>query len=176
MPILSRETILEKISSREIVLRPFREDHVQPASVDLCISDDFLQVDDSQQSVIDFSTEIQYKSVHAQEIILPPKSFILAKTLEYLEVPLDLTAFVEGRSSIGRLGLFIQNAGWIDSGFKGTITLELFNANSVPIRLQAGKRVCQLVFMTLDRKLKQGYSGKYQGQLDVTGSRINHEK
>lgn len=79
---------------------------------------------------------------------------------------------VEGRSSLGRLGLFIQNAGWVDPGFHGEITLELFNANRCAIRLQAGRRIGQLVFARMDRAARNPYRGKYQGQRGATGSRV----
>ena len=105
-------------------------------------------------------------------MIIPPHSFLLATTMEYIKVPNGYTAFVEGRSSIGRMGLFIQNAGWVDSGFEGRITLELYNANSLPIRLDAGRRVCQLVFCKMDQQAETPYKGKYQGQLISVGSRI----
>lgn len=72
--------------------------------------------------------------------------------MEYVRLPNNLTAFVEGRSSIGRMGLFIQNAGWVDPGFEGEITLELYNANQLPIRLKSGRRVCQLVFAQMDQE------------------------
>ena len=92
--------------------------------------------------------------------------------MEYFELPDDLTAFVEGRSSLGRMGLFIQNAGWIDPGFKGEITLELFNANRCAIELKSGRRVGQLVFAKMDFPALNPYSGKYQGQRGATGSRV----
>ena len=79
---------------------------------------------------------------------------------------------VEGRSSLGRLGLFIQNAGWVDPGFHGEITLELFNANRCAIKLQAGRRIGQLVFARMDRAAQDPYRGKYQGQSGATGSRV----
>ena len=79
---------------------------------------------------------------------------------------------VEGRSSLGRLGLFIQNAGWVDPGFHGEITLELFNANRCAIKLQAGRRIGQLVFARMDRAAQSPYRGKYQGQRGATGSRV----
>ena len=87
------------------------------------------------------------------------------------ELPDDLTAFVEGRSSLGRMGLFIQNAGWVDPGFEGDITLELFNANRCAIELRAGQRVGQLVFARMDAAAQFPYRGKYQGQRGATGSR-----
>ncbi|PWM64612.1 MAG: dCTP deaminase, partial [Clostridiales bacterium] len=98
--------------------------------------------------------------------------FVLATTMEYFELPDDLTAFVEGRSSLGRMGLFIQNAGWVDPGFKGEITLELFNANRCAIELKSGRRVGQLVFAKMDFPALNPYSGKYQGQRGATGSRV----
>src|SRR5690606_32197493 len=87
----------------------------------------------------------------------------------------NLTAFVEGRSSVGRIGLFIQNAGWVDPGFEGRITLELYNAGSLPIKLQAGKRICQLVFCLMDQKAANPYRGKYQGQSITVGSRRHRD-
>ena len=90
--------------------------------------------------------------------------------MEYFELPDNLTAFVEGRSSLGRMGLFIQNAGWVDPGFKGEITLELFNANRCAIELKAGRRVGQLVFAEMDYTALNPYNGKYQGQTGATGA------
>lgn len=118
-------------------------------------------------------SEITYQSIEAGHFILKPKQFVLATTMEYFRLPDNLTAFVEGRSSIGRMGLFIQNAGWVDPGFEGEITLELYNASEYEIELIAGRRVGQLVFAQLDRDAQNPYRGKYQGQSGATGSRIN---
>ena len=101
-----------------------------------------------------------------------PGQFVLATTMEYFELPDNLTAFVEGRSSMGRMGLFIQNDGSVDPGFKGEITLELFNANKCAIELKAGRRVGQLVFAEMDDYAMNPYRGKYQGQMGATGSRV----
>ncbi len=79
---------------------------------------------------------------------------------------------MEGRSSLGRMGLFIQNAGWVDPGFKGEITLELYNANRCAIELKAGRRVGQLVFAKTDNAALNPYKGKYQGQKGATGSSV----
>lgn len=92
----------------------------------------------------------KYKTITSDTYILLPNQFVLATTMEYFDLPNDLTAFVEGRSSLGRMGLFIQNAGWVDPGFKGEITLELYNANRCAIELKAGRRVGQLVFAKMD--------------------------
>ena len=122
--------------------------------------------------IITLDSEIKYREITSDSITIPPHSFLLATTQEYIEVPDNLTAFVEGRSSIGRIGLFIENAGWVDPGFKGRITLELYNAGSLPIKLEAGKRICQLVFCKMDNKADSPYRGKYQGQKVTVGSRV----
>ena len=83
-----------------------------------------------------------------------------------------LTPLVEGRSSFGRIGLFIQNAEWVNSGFKGEITLELYNANRCAIELKAGRRIGQLVFAKMDQPAWNPYNGKYQEQKGATGSKV----
>ncbi len=170
--ILSDRTLTEMLASRKLVIEPLQTNSVQPASVDCHLGRHFLMVEDRQMHTIDMESEIIYREFVGDEIIMPPHSFLLATTEEYIEVPDNLTAFVEGRSSIGRIGLFIQNAGWVDPGFKGQITLELYNANSLPIRLKAGRRICQLVFCSMDQPAMNPYKGKYQGQRKATGSRV----
>jgi len=120
---------------------------IQPASVDIRLGNTFSIVEDSCTGIINLEKEVKYKTITSDTYILLPNQFVLATTMEYFELPNNLTAFVEGRSSLGRLGLFIQNAGWVDPGFKGEITLELFNANRCAIELKAGRRVGQLVLL-----------------------------
>lgn len=104
--------------------------------------------------------------------IIGPKDFVLATTVEYLKLPNNIEMFVEGRSSIGRTGLQVQNAGFTDPGFEGKITLELFNASNVPIALVPGRRIAQYAFIVLTEPTEKPYSGKYQGQLDTTDSKV----
>ena len=169
---LSDGTIKEYLDSGKIVIDPIEANQIQPASVDLTLDSNFLIVDDLSGELISMKDKIKYRKLETGSIVIPPKSFILATTRERIKIPNDLVAFVEGRSSIGRMGLFVQNAGWIDPGFEGQITLELFNANQVPIRVDAGRRICQLVFSKLDKPVDKPYSGKYKGQKGTTGSRI----
>ena len=121
-------------------------------------------------------TNPNYKTITTDTYLIMPGQFVLATTMEYFELPDNLTAFVEGRSSLGRMGLFIQNAGWVDPGFKGEITLELYNANRCAIELKAGRRVGQLVFAEMDDVALNPYCGKYQGQTGATGSRVYKDK
>ena len=121
-----------------------------------------------------FDKKVKYVEFSG-EVAIHPHEFFLATTIETVNLPDNLTAFVEGRSSIGRMGLFIQNAGWVDPGFCGKITLELFNASEVPIILKEGTRVGQLVFCKMSTPCRFPYRGKYQYQSDTTGSRINFD-
>jgi dCTP deaminase len=170
--ILSDKTLKSMTENRELIVEPLKPDSIQPASIDCHLGRHFLIVEDRQMHIIDMDSAILYREYEGDEIVIPPHSFLLATTEEYVELPDNLTAFVEGRSSIGRIGLFIQNAGWVDPGFKGQITLELYNANSLPIRLTAGRRICQLVFCQMDQVAMNPYRGKYQGQRKATGSRV----
>lgn len=169
--ILSDKTIKKMLEEKTLKIEPVEETQFQPASVDVRLGDTFSIVEDSPAGVITMNSEIKYKTIKTDTYVLLPGQFVLATTMEYFELPDDLTAFVEGRSSLGRMGLFIQNAGWVDPGFKGEITLELFNANRCAIELTAGRRVGQLVFAKLDQKAQNPYKGKYNGQRGATGSR-----
>ena len=173
--ILSDTTLKKMLQSGELRVEPLTPEQIQPASIDLRLSDHFLKVNENTNEVIRLDSALEYEELNQNEIVIPPHSFLLATTREYIRLPNDLTAFVEGRSSIGRIGLFIQNAGWVDPGFEGTITLELYNANRLPIRLQEGRRICQLVFARMDQIANRPYQGKYQFQQGATGSRIAQE-
>ena len=170
--ILSDKTIWQMIGDKALVIEPIKKDQIQPASVDVRLGDTFSIVEDSPTGVITLDSETNYKTIKTNTYVLLPGQFVLATTMEYFELPNDLTAFVEGRSSLGRMGLFIQNAGWVDPGFRGEITLELFNANRCAIELKSGRRVGQLVFAKMDNTALNPYKGKYQGQRGATGSRV----
>lgn len=174
--ILSDKTILKMIEEGTLKISPIEEGQVQPASVDIRLGNTFSIVEDSPSGIITLENEIKYKTITTNTYILLPNQFVLATTMEYFDLPNDLTAFVEGRSSLGRMGLFIQNAGWVDPGFKGEITLELYNANRCAIELKAGRRVGQLVFAKMDSEALNPYNGKYQGQTGATGSRVFMDK
>lgn len=174
--ILSDKTILKMMEEGTLKISPIEEGQVQPASVDIRLGNTFSIVEDSSSGIITLENEIKYKTITTDTYILLPNQFVLATTMEYFDLPNDLTAFVEGRSSLGRMGLFIQNAGWVDPGFKGEITLELYNANRCAIELKAGRRVGQLVFAKMDNEALNPYNGKYQGQKGATGSRVFMDK
>jgi dCTP deaminase len=170
--ILSDETLRKMIAEGSIGVEPLEPYQIQPASIDLRLGRSFLKIDENSLESLSLDSELPYVQIEKDEIVIPPQSFMLATTVEYIRIPPNVTAFVEGRSSIGRLGLFIQNAGWVDPGFEGTITLELFNANRLPLRLASGRRICQIVFAFMDKATRTPYAGKYQGQRGTVGSRV----
>ncbi|MCQ2463711.1 MAG: dCTP deaminase [Clostridia bacterium] len=174
--ILSDKTLIKMLEEKTLVVEPIEKEQIQPASIDIRLGNTFSIVEDTSTGIINLENEIKYKTITSDSYILLPNQFVLATTMEYFDLPDDLTAFVEGRSSLGRMGLFIQNAGWVDPGFKGEITLELYNANRCAIELKAGRRVGQLVFAKMDQTALNPYNGKYQGQRGATGSRVFIDK
>ena len=178
--ILSDRKIKELLNKKELVIEPLDEVQIQPSSVDLRLGNEFLIYPDEIEILDVKNPDLgnQLKKVVADEegFIIQPKHFILATTREYIKLPDYLTAFVEGRSSLGRLGLFIENAGWVDAGFEGNITLEFYNANSRPLKIYPGMRICQLVFARMETPAEKPYRGKYQGQRGTTASRIYMDK
>ena len=174
--ILSDKTLIKMLGEKKLIVSPLEPEQIQPASIDIRIGNTYSILEDSSFGIINLDKEIKYKQITTEKFLLLPGQFVLATTMEYFELPDNLTAFVEGRSSLGRMGLFIQNAGWVDPGFKGEITLELFNANRCAIELKAGRRVGQLVFAQLDDDARNPYRGKYQGQRGATGSKVFLDK
>ncbi|WP_333785246.1 dCTP deaminase [Thermocrinis sp.] len=170
--ILSDVSIKELIKKGELRIEPFEEKNIQSSSIDLRLGEDVLFYVADLIDVRQEKIPVQRVKVPEEGLIIEPKSFLLATTLEYIKLPKYITAFVEGRSSLGRLGLFIENAGWVDAGFEGQITLEFYNANSCPIKLYKGMRVCQIVLAKLDRPAEKPYRGKYFGQKGATASKI----
>lgn len=170
--ILSDKTISKLLGEGTLSIAPLEKSQIQAASVDVRLGDTFSVVEDSSSGIVTLENPISYKTFRADTYLLLPGHFVLATTMESFDLPDNLTAFVEGRSSLGRMGLFIQNAGWVDPGFQGEITLELFNANRCAIELKAGRRVGQLVFAEMDSPAEHPYRGKYQGQKGATGSRV----
>ena len=183
--ILSDKSIRKLMLRNLLIENPIDiEKSLQPASYDITLGNQFLvPVSNTGGSdMIDLKKELEYKEIPIRTspngdryVIIPAKSFALAVTNEILNIPNGFTAFVEGRSSVGRAGLIIETAGLIDAGFRGTITLELFNTTNFDMKIYPGMRIGQIAFHTNDDDSESVYNGKYQGQMDVTGSRINKD-
>ncbi|MDQ2649039.1 MAG: dCTP deaminase [Actinomycetota bacterium] len=180
--ILSDRTIREQLASGRIVLDPFDESLVQPSSVDVRLDRFFRVFLNHTMPVIDVKQNLEELTRLVEiddggSFILHPGEFVLGSTLERVALPDDLVARVEGKSSLGRLGLLIHStAGFIDAGFDGHITLELSNVASLPITLYPGMKIGQVSFMMMTTPADVPYGAgalgsKYQGQRGPTPSR-----
>ena len=181
--ILSDRSIREAIDAGELVIDPFEPSNIQPSSVDLRIDRYFRVFRNHTQRVIDVKedqenlTELIEVVDDEDPFILHPGEFVLAATLERVGLPAHLVGRVDGKSSLGRLGLLTHaTAGFIDPGFEGHITLELSNVATLPITIYAGMRVAQVSFEAMttpaDRPYgSEGMTSKYQGQRGPTPSR-----
>jgi dCTP deaminase len=180
--VLSDGTILQFLQEGRIEVDPWDPKMVQPASIDLRLGDSFRVFHNHKVTAIDLSAPPQNLT---EEVVTPdgeafvihPGEFCLGRTLEWVKIPDDIVARIEGKSSLGRLGLIVHaTAGFCDPGFEGTLTLELNNLTRVPIRLYPGLPIAQLSFMTLDRAAQRPYGSPglgshYQGQRAATESR-----
>lgn len=180
--VLSDGTIRRLVGEGRIRIDPWDEGLIQPASLDLRLGDSFRVFHNHKITAIDLRepptnlTE-QIKVSEGEAFVIHPGEFCLGRTLEHVELPDDIVARIEGKSSLGRLGLIVHaTAGFCDPGWRGTLTLELANLTRVPIRLYPGLPIAQLSFMTLDAPALRPYgheslASKYQGQVEATESR-----
>jgi dCTP deaminase len=180
--ILSDRTLREQIAAGRIIIEPLDESCVQPSSIDVKVSNLFRVFRNHTAKVIDVKEDMT-ELTELVEIkddgvfMLHPGEFVLGSTVERVVVPDDMVARIDGKSSLGRLGLIIHStAGFIDPGFDGHITLELTNIATLPITLYPAMKVGQVSFMMMtsaaDRPYGKGASGsKYQGQRGPTPSR-----
>jgi dCTP deaminase len=181
--VLSDGTIRRLVDDGRIVIRPWDPSLVQPASVDLRLGDTFRVFNNHKVPAIDLRdgppeglTEEVVATVK-DGFVIHPGEFCLGRTEEWVELPDDVVARIEGKSSLGRLGLIVHaTAGFIDPGWKGTLTLELNNLTRVPIRLYPHLLIAQLSFMGLDQAAQRPYGSPdlgshYQGQVAATESR-----
>lgn len=158
------------------------DQQVQPASIDLRLGAAFRIFNYGNHALIDPSKPIDFDdftelvTINERPFILHPGAFVLGSTLEYVSIPANLVGRLEGRSSIGRLGVIVHaTAGFIDPGFEGTITLEISNAGKIPVALHSGMRICQLTLLETGPVLRPygaARRSKYQGQREPTASRI----
>lgn len=174
--ILSDRSIREALEAGHLVVSPYDPALLQPSSLDVRLASEFRVFHNNRASVIDVRKPMEdlTELVRADEetpFILHPGEFVLGATLEVVEIPDDLVARLEGKSSLGRLGLLIHStAGFIDPGFRGDITLELSNVASLPIALYPGMRIGQLSFQQLTTPAENPYRGNYLGQSGPTAS------
>ena len=187
--ILSDTDILARLRDGDLVIEPLADvdRQVQPASVDLRLGSEFLEFrrtnipcihPDDAGEVDDYVRESHVPD--GEEFVLHPGDFVLGTTRERVEIPPDLVAHVEGRSSLGRLAVVVHaTAGLADPGYEGQITLELSNLGNAPVALTPGMRISQLTFTQLtspaDRPYGADRDSKYQNQSGPQASRIGDD-
>ena len=180
--VLSDHTIKEELANGRIVVDPLGEGSVQPASVDVHLDRKLRVFRNSRRPYIDLRedmTDLTEVVEIADEVpfILHPGEFVLASTYENIELPVDLVARLEGKSSLGRIGLLIHStAGYVDPGWKGHLTLELSNVANLPITLYFRMKIGQISYLRLSTPADNPYGSpglgsKYQGQTEPTASR-----
>jgi dCTP deaminase len=179
--VLSDRDIRAEITAGRIIIDPYLPEAVQPSSVDLHLDRRFRVFKNSRYPYIDVREE-QAELTELVEIggddpfILHPGEFVLGSTLERVGLPDDLVARLDGKSSLGRLGLLIHStAGFVDPGWEGNLTLELSNVANLPITLYDGMKIGQISFQRLSSPVEIGYGdarigSKYRGQRDPTAS------
>jgi dCTP deaminase len=180
--ILSDVDIRKEIAAGRIEIDPFDDSCVQPSSVDVHVDSRFRVFANSRYPFIDVRREMpdltELVEVEGDEpFILHPGEFVLGSTFERVRLPEDLVARLEGKSSLGRLGLLIHStAGYVDPGWNGDLTLELSNVANLPITIYPGMKIGQLSFVRLTEAAERPYGtagigSKYQGQRGPTPSR-----
>lgn len=145
-------------TGKSFLVNPFDEEMLQPNSVDLSLGSELKTLNGK---IIDLSQDT-YK--------LKPKEFLLGSTIEKVAMPYDLCRHIDGKSSIGRLGVFIENSGFVDSGFVGNITLEIYNASDKEFELVYGMPICQILFQTLTSRVMKPYGARNNHYQDSEGT------
>ncbi len=184
--MLSDRTIKEEIANGRLIVDPLDGDDIQPASVDVHLSDTFRVFKVSARPYIDIRKPMDDLTEEVivapdQPFFIHPGEFVLGSTLEVLTLPDDILAQVEGKSSLGRIGLLIHaTAGFVDPGWTGRLTLELSNVAKMPIALYFGMKIGQLSFVRMSTPVDRPYGSaqlrsKYQGQMGPTPSRAHTE-
>ena len=180
--VLSDRSIREQITAGRICIEPFDESCMQPASVDLRLDNAFLVFRHVSKAFIDLAKDLEgltevAKAPEGEPFMLHPGQFVLGSTLEKVTLPDDIVGRLEGKSSLGRLGLLTHvTAGFCDPGFSGYLTLELSNVSNLPITLYRGMRVGQISFFMMTTPAAKPYGSpgldsRYQDQRGPTPSR-----
>ena len=180
--LLSDRDIKAEIDSGRVHLEPYDEAMVQPSSIDVRLDKYFRLFDNHKYPFIDPAEDQPdltrlIEVERGEPLILHPGEFVLGSTFEVVTLPDDLAARLEGKSSLGRLGLLTHStAGFVDPGFSGHVTLELSNVATLPIKLWPGMKVGQLCFIRLSSPTENPYGSakygsRYQGQRGPTASR-----
>ena len=173
---------IKKILGKELLIEPFNNEQVSSSSLDLRLGHEFrifkhtgrTHIDPRDKTPSDEYTELH----HIEEdkpFTIHPGEFVLATTHEKVNMPSNIVGSIDGRSSLGRLGIIIQTAAMVDAGFKGHITLELANIGKMPVNIYPQMRICRMTLHTLSDTCEKPYNGKYYNQGAADGSKIEKD-
>ena len=176
--ILSDKDIKQYLNDKRIIIDPAPnfDEALSTASLDFRLGNTFRTFNHNQKPYIDVGDPDSFTDL-TKEVVVPenegfiihPRDFVLGAMFEYIELPDDLVVRIDGRSSLGRIGIIVHStAGHVDAGFKGNLTLEITNIGVMPVMLRPGMRICQLVFETLSSEVATTYTkrknSKYAGK------------
>lgn len=181
--ILSDLSILGETKNKHLIIDPFNRKYLQPSSYDVALASSFRVFQNHKVTYVDVKKKEDVSELidigKRGSFIIHPREFILGNTIEKFALPNYLAGKLEGRSSLGRLGLIIHaTAGYVDPGFQGQLTFEISNISNLPIKIYAGMRIAQICFFQMTTPVKRPYGqadNKYQGQKGPTESRIFEE-
>lgn len=179
--ILNDREIREAIEHDDLITIPnypyelypeMYEPSIQPASYDLTLGKSFKRMK-KIDGCIEFGIPIEYEEVPYEDgVIIQPGEFMLAITNEIVTLPSDIGAFIATRSSFGRIGLSLAFGAWVDPGYVGALSIQVYNSGPAPVKMVAGKRSVQLVFMRLEHAAEMPYHGKYQHSFESVDSKL----
>lgn len=179
-PTIPPQLPMPKSAFREVeqqpLIEPFNEDQVEPASYDVRLGNHFRIFERDHNTEVDLDNPVDItKEVEIRDgdyFTLHPGEFVLGYTRERVYMPDNIVARIEGKSSVGRLGILVHvTAGFIDPGFIGNITLEMASLHPLPVKLRPGKLIAQLSFEWMAAPARHPYNGRYQGDNGVVASR-----
>ncbi|MDO8627844.1 MAG: dCTP deaminase [Candidatus Diapherotrites archaeon] len=186
MAVLSDTDIKKFLKEKKLGIEGVKEEHIGPSNVDLCLGNEFKVFDNSRLTHIDLRKPIPDNLMKTiliedeKDFVIHPGEFVLGVTREYVKLPADLMGRLDGRSSLGRLGLIVHStAGIVHPGFEGQLVLEMANLSNLPIALYPGMKICQINFEKLSSPAENPYNkkagSKYVGQRGTQTSKISQD-
>jgi len=182
--ILPDHEIRKMLKEGKLKIEPLEDPdkQIQPACVDLKLGSEFKVFKHTKEAYIDSKNPKEYTEDHTangEPFVLHPNEFVLGITKEKITLPADIAAYVDGKSSIGRLGITAHiTSGWVDPGFSGRLVLEISNLGKMPVKIYPGMRICKLLFFGMNSPCEVPYNmrkSKYHGQDTVEQSKLHEE-
>jgi len=181
--IIPDHEIKRYLEEGRIKIEPLNEGQIKSACVDLSLGSEFRTFGHTKEPCIDSKKPKEYTEtiiMDNNKFILHPGEFVLGITRERVSLPSDIVAYVDGKSSLGRIGITAHiTSGWIDPGFEGKLVLEIANLGKMPVILYSGMKICKIMFFGMTSPSQTPYNkrkdSKYSGQMNIEQSRIHED-